>query len=146
MKLIEYALDGKVYHLLLNGTALFNCYDRFGTEKNLLDLIQDDNKESYAAATWMLAEFSRQGELYRRYIGEDPAPFLDPAQAATIVTPADIAGVKFALVDAIRVGFSRQHEDEAGYDPFLREIEQKKTPESHVRNIFGYLQKFLGSR
>lgn len=146
MKLIEYALDGKIYHLLLNGTALFNCYDRFGQEKNLLDLIQDDTKESYSAATWMLAEFSRQGELYRRYLGEDPAPFLDPAQAATIVTPADIAGVKFALVDAFRVGFARQHQSDEGFDPWLHEIEQKKTPESRVRSIFGYLQKFLGSR
>lgn len=145
MKLIEYALDGKIYHLLLNGTALFNCYEHFGKDKSLMQLLQDDTKVGYDAATWMLAEFSRQGELYRRYQGEEPGAYLQPAQAAIVAKPADLAGLKFALVDTIQAGFKRQHEDAEGYDPWLAEIEQKKTMELRSRNMFGFLQRFLSS-
>ena len=146
MKLIEYALDGKVYHLLLNGTALFNCYDRFGQEKNLLELIQGESRENYEAALWMAAEFSLQGELYRRFHGEDKGLILQPAQAAAIVQPVDIPGLKVALAETIRAGFLRQHEDAGGFDPWLAEINQKKTKGSQGRSTYSCLQKFLGSR
>lgn len=145
MKLIEYALDGKVYHLLLNGTALFNCYDRFGRDKSLLDLITGDDRESHEAAVFMLAEFSLQGELYRRFQGEDRGPVLQAAQAACMLKPVDMPGLRIALAQTIRSAFQREHQS-GSFDPYLAEIDQKKTPELHVRNICGYLQKYLGSQ
>lgn len=37
MKTVPYDLAGQTYYLCLNGTALFDCYDHFGPQGNLLD-------------------------------------------------------------------------------------------------------------
>lgn len=148
MKLTQYVLDGKVYHLLLNGTALFNLYDRFGQGGRLLDVLDGDTRESHEAAIFMLAELSLQGELYRRYQGEDKGPIITAAQAAVVVTPQDMPQLKAAVCAAIRAGFVRQHTDDEDFDPWLAEIEKKKTKmamESRARSMCGCLQKYLSS-
>lgn len=33
MKLIPFELDGREYHLLFNGAALFDVYDQFGADR-----------------------------------------------------------------------------------------------------------------
>ena len=76
MELINFAINGHEYHLLLNGTALFNCYDRLGREKTLMDHLEAGDKQGYDNMLWMLCEFAMQGELYRRWQGEDRGPIL----------------------------------------------------------------------
>lgn len=144
MKLTEFELDGKVYHLLLNGTALFNIYDHFGADADILELIQGTGRDSHEALLWMASELALQGELYRRVSGEDRGPILQLAQAAATVTPADIPALKLAVSQAVRDGFVRHHKAEDDVDVFLAEIEaQKKTTQSRVRSIFGSLQRSL---
>lgn len=143
MKLIEYALDGKVYHLLLNGTALFNCYDRFGRDKSLLDLLTGDDRESHEAAVFMLAEFSLQGELYRRFQGEDRGPVLQAAQAACMLKPVDMPGLRIALAQTIRSAFQREHQS-VSFDPYLAEIDQKKNSGTTRPEYLRLLTKILG--
>ena len=145
MNLTKYVLDGKEYHLLLNGEALFDCYEHFGYEKDLLDLIVADGKDGFAAAAWMLATFSMQGEMYRRWQGEDRGPYLREAQARAILTPADLPVLNLALMETIRAGFIRKHEDDGPVDPWLNELTQKKTKESAARSIFAWSRKFLAS-
>lgn len=146
MKTIEYALDGKIYHLLLNGTALFAFYDQFGRDADLMESLKGETKESYDAATWMLAEFSRQGELYRRAIGEDRGAYLSQADAAITVRPFDIPGLKFVLMDTIAAGFRRDHPDESPHDVYLEELQKKTAPPgSRWQSICSLLSDALGS-
>lgn len=145
MNLTKYVLDGKEYHLLLNGEALFDCYEHFGYEKDFLDLIGSDGKDGFAAAAWMLSTFSMQGEMYRRWQGEDRGSYLREAQARAILTPADLPGLKLALMETIKAGFIRKHEGNASVDPWLQELSQKKTKESLVRSIFALPRKFSAS-
>lgn len=145
MNLTKYELDGKEYHLLLNGEALFDCYEHFGYDRDFLDLIGDDSKEGFAAAAWMLSTFSMQGEMYRRWQGEDRGAYLREAQARSILTPADLPGLKLALMETIRAGFIRKHEAEDSVDPWLQEISQKKTKESAAQSICALLRRFSGS-
>lgn len=144
MNLTKYVLDGKEYHLLLNGEALFDCYEHFGYEKDLLDLIGADGKDGFAAAAWMLATFSMQGELYRRWQGEDRGSYLSESQARVLLKPADIPTLRAVLIDTIMDGFNRKHPDDGPVDPWLNELTQKKTKESAARNIFAWSQKLLG--
>lgn len=145
MKLTKITLDGKEYHLLLNGEALFDCYERFGQDKSLLELLETDGREGYAVESFLLATFSMQGELYRRWQGEDRGCYLSESQARVLLTPADIPVLRTALIDTIISGFNRQHPDDEPIDPWLNELTQKKTKESAVPSILGSLQKLLGS-
>lgn len=145
MQLNKFTLDGKEYHLLLNGEALFDCYERFGQDKGLLDVLDTDGRDGYAAAAFLLATFSMQGELYRRWQGEDRGSYLSEAQARVLLTPADIPTLRVALIETIMAGFERKHPDDGPVDPWLNELTQKKTKESAVHNIFAWSQKLLGS-
>lgn len=145
MELINFAINGQEYHLLLNGTALFNCYDRLGREKTLMDHLEAGDKQGYDNMLWMLCEFAMQGELYRRWQGEDRGPILQYARAAAEVLPSQLPQLKLALAATIRNGFTRQHLCDEDSDPWLAEIEQKKTTELHGRSIFGWLRTYLGS-
>jgi hypothetical protein len=148
MKLTTCKLNGKEYHLLLNGTALFDFYDRFGADKDMVELLtSEDYKTSFDTTIWLLAELSLQGELYRRSRGEDKGPIIPVRQAALEVLPADLPGLKLALTEAIRAGFVREHQGEEDYDPWLAELDQKKTQIcSLARGISGCLQRFWASR
>lgn len=147
MKLIDYRLNGKEYHLLLNGAALFDFYDRFGKDADMTDLLaSEDPKSALDATLWMFAEFSLQGEMYRRAQGEDKGPYLSVRQAAMEIQPKDVPGLKLAIMSTIRAGFVRDHEDEAGYDPWLAELDQKKTMGLLAHGISGLLQRHWGSR
>lgn len=147
MKLTTYVLNGKEYHLLVNGTALFDFYEHFGKDKNMTDLLaSEDQKESFDASLWMLAEFSLQGELFRRSQGEDKGAIIPIRQAALEILPVDLPSLKLALMEAIRAGFTRDHSAPDDYDPWLAEIDQKKTTDLLGPGISAFLRRFLGSR
>lgn len=143
--LIDFKLNGKTLHLLLNGDALFNCYERFGQDKTLLEQLEGEDRESFRRLVWMLCEFALQGELYRRYQGQDRGTILPYSQALAEILPSDIPRVKLALTATIREGFTRRHAGEEEMDPWLAEIEKKKK-ELHAPNIFASLRRVWGSR
>lgn len=145
MKTIIYELNGRTYHLLLNGEALFNLYDKMGREKPLLEHLEADDKDGYEHMIWMLCELAMQGELYRRYQGEDRGPILTCGQAMAEILPADIPQLKLALSAAIRNGFSREHPSEEDQDPWLAELEKKKKPQ-HGQSISDWLRAVWASR
>lgn len=144
MQLNKFTLDGKEYHLLLNGEALFDCYERFGQDKGLLDLLETDGRNGYEVIAFFLATFSMQGELYRRWQGEDRGSYLSESQARVLLKPADIPTLRAVLIETIMDGFNRKHPDDGPVDPWLNELTQKKTKESAARNIFAWSQKLLG--
>ena len=55
MRTVPYALNGQTWHLCLNGAALFDIYDKFGTDGSVFDHIEGTDRKSYDATCWMLA-------------------------------------------------------------------------------------------
>lgn len=143
METTTIAINDKEYHLLLNGTALFNCYDHFGYDKNIVDLIEPNTSEAFAALAWIFSALSIQGEMYRRYQGMDKGEYLEPSKAMSIIMPYDVPRIKLAVKATVRAGFVREHEGTGASDPWLAEIE-KKTAKSAVQNIIEQLVKFSG--
>lgn len=146
MKLITYELNGKQLYLLLNGEALFDCYDKLGREKSLLEHLEAEDKAGFENMVWMLCELAMQGELYRRYQGEDRGPILTYGQAITEILPTDIPQLKLALSAAIRNGFLRENPSDEDQDPWLAEIDQKKKKPLRGQSISEWLRERLGSR
>lgn len=145
MDMTTYALHGTEYHLLLNGMALFDCYEHFGREKSLTELIEGEDRDAYQALVWMLCCFSLQGELARRYAGLDKGAYLEYGRTLTELTPKDIPMAKAAVLRTIVSGF-RHPEGRDEVDVFLAEIESKKKQASPGGNIFTRLRRSLASR
>lgn len=130
MRAIPYSFGGTVYHLLLNGAALFDIYDKFGREGSVLDPIQGTDRKSFDALCWYLHKLAEQGELWRRYQGFAPGTIPKPEIFAMELGPLDVIEARTAVNAAICSGFSR--EDAAGrgeVDVGLLELE-KKTEEA----------------
>lgn len=147
MKLTTIELEHREYYLLLNGEALFSCYDHFGQDCDLSDIIASFDKDGFQDMVWMLTEFATQGELYRRYQGFDPQPLLKESDARLLITPKDIIPLKVALEATLRSGFTREHTGEDDQDVYLSEIARKKAraAESRGPSISGWFRRFLAS-
>ena len=76
MKLHEVDLCGQHLHLCLNGQALFDIYDKFGTKGFITDPLKDNNKAGFEATCFFLAKLCEQGELLRRWEGQTRGPVL----------------------------------------------------------------------
>lgn len=130
MRTVEYELGGQTYHLCMNGTALFDVYEKFGTEKSVSEHIQGPDKESHQATCWMLAKFAEQGELVRRFQGHTPAKIPTEHFFRAMLLPTDLTGAANALMRTIRLGFVREEPDEQPkrVDLGLRELQKKTGP------------------
>ena len=119
MKLTAFPFNGTTYYLLLNGAALFNIYDQYGSEGSVFDPIRGGGSEGFAAVCWYLAELIEQGELYRRSIPTTEA-------FAVELSPLDVPRAKAAIQDAILAGFSREEgAEQREVDVGLLELEKK---------------------
>lgn len=147
MKTLKYEVGGRTFFLCMNGTAVFDFYEKFGTEGNLLDPIEDTNKASFENLCWMLTKLAEQGELVRRYQGHDRTPMTGADWFRTMLKPMDVPVAKLAIQQAVRLGFSREVEgdEEEEIDLGLMEIEKKTAPASHAAAMFRLLPSFLRS-
>lgn len=135
MKTVEFKLDGKTYHLLLNAAALFDCYDHFGDKGSLLDHITGTTAEAFDNTCWMLVKLAQQGEIFRRFQGLDKQPMLTVDQAQALLSPLDLIAARAAIREAYAFGFERKvkgEEDEV--DLGLVELQKKTGLASIVRN------------
>lgn len=112
MKTIAYTQAGSTWHLCLNGAALFDIYDKFGTEQGILEHIEGVDRKSYDAVCWMLAKLAEQGEIVRRYQGLEHGKFPSEHYFRANLRPTDVLDAKQAIRDAVRLGFSREEADE----------------------------------
>ena len=125
MKLIPFELDGREYHLLFNGAALFDVYDQFGAEGSILDPIKGNGREDFEAVCWYLEELATQGELYRRHQGYDPLPVPTAELFETVLSPLDVPLARAAIHAAIAAGFDREEGKPREIDKGLLELEKK---------------------
>lgn len=146
MKTVKTELCGRTQHLCLNGAALFDIYDKFGTAGFLTEPIRGETREAFHATCWVFAKLAEQGELVRRHMGHDKSPILPPEHYMTAFRPADVLVARQAIEAAVRLGFAREEDGEDEVDLGLMELEaQKKNGDRLSRSR--YLQivtQFLG--
>ena len=105
MRTVPVTLGGVTYHLLLNGAALFELYDRFGDTGSLTDHLQGAGREAFENTCFFLAKLAEQGELWRRYLGYDHGPLPVADQLRITLSPLDAAAAKQAVIEAVLAGF-----------------------------------------
>lgn len=125
MKLTPFPFQGTTYYLLLNGAALFNIYDQYGSEGSVFDPIRGGGSDGFAAVCWYLAELIEQGELYRRRQGHDRRSIPTAETFAIELSALDVPRAKTAIQDAILAGFSREEAEKREVDVGLLELEKK---------------------
>ena len=101
MKLHEVDLCGQHLYLCLNGQALFDIYDKFGTKGFITDPLKDSGKKSFEAVCYYLFKLSEQGELYRRWQGQTHGPVLTEQFFRVNLAPHEVAAAKDAILAAI---------------------------------------------
>lgn len=128
MKTLKLEIAGRALHLCLNGAALFDIYDKYGTTGFLTDPIRGETREAFEATCWFLAKLAEQGELVRRQQGHDKAPIATADWFRTALRPADVLVARQAIETAVRLGFAREVDDDEEIDLGLAELDaQKKT-------------------
>ena len=119
-------LRKKQLNILINGQALLDIYDKFGTKGFITDPLKDNNKAGFEATCFFLAKLCEQGELLRRWEGQTRCPVLSEQYFRVHLAPRDVYRAKDAIVTTIRIGFAREAEEEHDVDLGLVEL-QKKT-------------------
>lgn len=128
MRRTEWKFKGHSFALCLNAAALTDIYTRFGTEKEVPELIEGTDRASFEATVFILWKLCEQGELVRRYEGHDRAPILGADYFRATLSPRDLVGAKRAIRAAVAEAFRLETGDgeEKEVDEILMEI-QKKT-------------------
>lgn len=126
MKTVEYKLNGQTYHLCLNGSALFDIYEKYGSKGFVTDHIKGGDKKSFSATCWILAKLAEQGELVRRHQGFDHGKFPTELMFRAMLGPLDVLDANHAIGLAVALGFRRETGEDEEVDLGLVEI-QKKT-------------------
>ena len=125
MRTVPVTLGGVTYHLLLNGAALFDLYDRFGDTGSLADHLQGGGRKAFENTCFFLERLAEQGELWRRYLGHGPLP--RAGQFWVSLSPMEAAAAKGAVMEALAAGFAREEAEKPGMvDKGLLAL-QKKT-------------------
>ena len=144
MEMTTFSLSGQDYHLMLNASALFDCFDHFGSEDSVLDKIIGDDQESFDATCWVLAKLSEQGAAVRRLQGLEPGPVLSESTARLLLDPKDLVRARRAIREAWEAGFHRtEHQDNEAIDLGLLELQKKTGAVSAAQNFFTKLRKVL---
>lgn len=124
----SFRFRGGDYRLHMNGLLLYAFYDRYGRDRGLVETLEQEGKDGLEANVWMLCELTRQANLYRKLLGEEPGETLDYARTLAAVIPAEIPEIRNAVALAVSEGFRRDHPGEEEADPWLQELEAEKSP------------------
>ena len=127
MRTYECTICGEKLTLCLNGAALSDAYDKLGTDGFLLDRIRGGTRKAFNATCWLLWKLAEQGELLRRWQGQDRQPVPSEGFFRLHMRPADVLAARAAIEEAFRLGFLREIQDKDGIDLGLAELEKKTT-------------------
>lgn len=129
MKAVKLVLAGRERHLCFTVEAMFQLQELYGGIGELVDLIQSNTREGFAAACKAAEILAEQGELARRSMGYDQEAMVNAESISATTAPSDIAALKLAIPAAISLGYGREVEPENDeVDLGLAELNaQKKT-------------------
>ena len=152
MKHIDFTFEGVTYALSFTAEALFTIYDKYGITDDLLETTacMEPTAEGFKSLCWIAALMATQGELQRRYAGEDPQPMLALEALRTGLTPPDCLRLRQAVRDAFAQGFERTVEDPGAEKEINlvlaeREAAEKKAKALVLSGLHSLLQQLSGS-
>ena len=150
MKQTPFEFQGRTYQLSFTAAALFQIYDKYGMDGDILapTHFMDNTHDGLTATCWLGALLAAQGELQRRYMGEDSQPMLSAEELRRFITPAEITALRTAIHRAAIQGLRRdnQPDEEAEVDVVLAEraAAQKKT-KALANSVLSGLRQALAS-
>lgn len=129
MKAAKITLAGATYYLTLDGEAMFQIRDDYGSATALLEKISPDTREAFEATCAAAAILAERGELARRRLGYEPGQIPEREDFSLVIQPYEIVNLKNAVIRAISLGYGREITPPGGneYDEGLAELTQKKT-------------------
>lgn len=143
MKTVDFYFQGRTLHLFLNGAALFDYYETFGSDQEMVERIAGVSKASFRCTCWCLWKLSEQGELARRLQGYDHENYYTAQQLAALMEPLDVTRARQAIGRAVRLGFSMEHDPKREYEDLgLLELQKKTEPGRPEGSIWTRLRRF----
>ena len=150
MKHIDFEFNGTTYALSFTAEALFTVYDKFGYTSDILGAtkIMEPTTEGWKNLCWMAALLASQGELQRRYRGEDPQRMITMEELRTGFMAADCLRLRKAVRDALDQGFQRDvpspdEKQEVNLVLLEREEAEKKAKAAAVSVFNSWLQRLF---
>lgn len=149
MRHIDLDFNGRTYALSFTAEALFQCFDRFGPDADLLEASHclEPTAEGWRNCCWLAALMASQGELQRRALGYDPQPMVTMEELRTGFMAAENTDLRLAVRLALEQGFRRDIPAEEGTEREInlvlqaREEAQKKT--KWLDTAFAFLRSAL---
>lgn len=96
------------------------------TQAEFVAQLSAQTAEGFDALCWAVAELANQGELYSRYMGNDPREMLTPERVRVELKPYQISEAKALIMSAIISGI-KPEENQGGEVDEVLEVLQKKT-------------------
>lgn len=130
MKTYIYKIKNETLHLLYNAEAMIRITE-LGDGDKISDITKNKTKESFDKLLKIVCIMAEQGELYRRYLGYEPANIITEDALRIIATPKDWAVLKVGVLQAFVEGMSQDCTDEdEEIDLGLMELNKDKKKES----------------
>lgn len=108
-----------------------------------VSMISQPTSAGFEAICWGISALSTQGELWRRYLGEEEKPLYKPEEVALLLEPSQIAEARGMLMAAIIRGVSPRGEEKGEVDEVLQAL-QKKNGKSLTRGRYLALAGYIG--
>lgn len=119
-------IKGKFRPLNFSIDVMFDAAEKYGSMADAFDLIEKENRDGLNAIRWFILRMANDAELVRRQEGYDPEEILKD-EDVKIESPAYYAIYKNAVLEAIRIGYTREVEDpKQEVDLVLQELNAKK--------------------
>ena len=126
MRSFEYEFQGVTYPLCLNAAALFDIYDKYGSDISVFDPFKSMDKAGFEATCFYLHKLAEQGEIVRRWEGQTPRKIPSQAMFTAMLAPQDVPRAKDAIRQALGLGFMREHDERESIDLGLAELQKKE--------------------
>lgn len=146
MNTVDFDWNGQTLHLLLNGAALFDIFDRYGSDTEILTLIDGSDKKSYLNTCWLLYKLAEQGELARRFLGHDHERYPTAERLAASLMPLEVPKARRAITQAVKLGFGMLYPEDTEsefVDLGLLELQKKTGSRRTWSSIFRRLRSFF---
>lgn len=132
-RLVNFEFSGRPYTAYCPAAAVFDIYEKWGVVSDIAKTTKfyEDSRDGWDACCWLLAEFCRWGEIYRRRQNEDPRPMLT-LDELLLASPVDMPALRKVVWDTLNAAFRREvpSEEEQEVDLVLQQLEEseKKAP------------------
>lgn len=115
MRSVPFDFNGQTYDLAFTADAMIRCMEKFDGAVDVIGASKcgENTLEGLSNACWLGALFASQGELQRRYRGEDPRPMLSAQELRLHASPVELLELRRALSEAVALGLRRSVTEDA---------------------------------